>query len=102
VVECRESRRGGANIIPDNPNWRRFRYACAYYRERWAAEDEAGVDGRPLLYQIICLQNTPPENADEQNLCLSPRKVCWRLRPATNGKKSRARPAQEPVGEPTA
>jgi hypothetical protein len=60
------------------------------------------VDGRPLLYQIICLQNTPPENADEQTLCLSPRKVCWRLRAATNGKRARngaARDAGEPVAD---
>ena len=79
---------GGAAIIQDNPNWRRFRHACIYYRERWATDGEAGVDGHPLLYQIICLQNTPPENHEEQNLCLSPRKVCWRLRPASAKKKS--------------
>ncbi len=95
---------GGATIIQDHPDWRRFRHACVYYRERWATEDETGVDGRPLLYQIICLQNTPPENPEEQDLCLSPRKVCWRLRAETNGKKSKARSAREakePVAEPT-
>jgi len=58
------------------------------------------------------LQNTPPENPEEQALCLSPRKICWRLRPTPNGKKGRAngksanhtdRPTAnpEPVAEPT-
>ena len=89
---------GGAQIIPDNPNWRRFRHACVYYRERWATNEETGVDGCPLLYQIICLQNTPPENAEEQDLCLSPRKVCWRLRPEANRKKSRPGAAKASSG----
>jgi hypothetical protein len=71
---------GGAIIIPDNPNWRRFRYACPYYRERWAVDDEVGVDGKPLLYQIICLQNTPPVDQEEQARCMSTRTVCWRLK----------------------
>jgi len=51
-------------------------------------EDEIGVDGRPLLYQIICLQNTPPLNDKEQDLCLRTRTTCWRLAEA---KRARAR-----------
>lgn len=43
-------------------------------------EDLADADGRPLLYQIICLQNTPPVSSDEQERCLLSRKKCWRLR----------------------
>ena len=42
-------------------------------------DDELGVDGHPLLYQIICLQNTPPLRSEEQDLCMRTRKVCWRL-----------------------
>ena len=53
-----------------------------------------------------------PYLPEEQTLCLSPRKICWRLRPSPNGKKGRAngasashaeRPAAapEPVAEPT-
>jgi hypothetical protein len=84
VVEFRQRAGGGAaitpdNPIPDNPNWRRFRHACPYYRERWGVEGEVGVDGRPLLYQIICLQNTPPLDDKEQDRCLRTRATCWRL-----------------------
>ena len=32
-----------------------------------------------LLYQIICLQNTPPENQTEQDRCMKSRTRCWRL-----------------------
>jgi hypothetical protein len=32
-----------------------------------------------LLYQIICLQNTPPENVAEQDRCMKSRTRCWRL-----------------------
>ena len=53
-------------------------------------EDEVGVDGRPLLYQIICLHNTPPLNDKEQDLCLRTRTTCWRLAEA---KRARARTA---------
>src|SRR5215218_5730996 len=65
-------------LITDNPNWRRHRNACIYYRERWCAEEEAGDEGCVLLYQIICLQNTPPLNSDEQDKCMRPRTSCWR------------------------
>ena len=76
---------GGAAIIKDNPNWRRYRHACIYYRERWAVDGEVGVDGRALLYQIICLQNTPPLLPEEQALCMRARKKCWRLEGARPG-----------------
>ena len=65
-------------LIPDNPNWRRHRTACIYYRERWTPEEEEGDEGCALLYQIICLHNTPPLDADEQAKCMKPRTSCWR------------------------
>ena len=86
-------------VIRDNPNWRRYRHACVYYRERWAVDGEEGVDGRELLYQIICLQNTPPLQPEEQHLCMRTRKVCWRL----EGKAPRAAEGQaDAPGTPTA
>lgn len=65
-------------LIPDNPNWRRHKNACVFYRERWSAEEELGDDGCVLLYQIICLQGTPPLDAGEQDKCMRPRTTCWR------------------------
>jgi hypothetical protein len=83
--------------IPDNPNWHRHRNACPFYRERWTVEDEAGDDGCDLLYQIICLQNTPPVTPEEQELCMKARTRCWRLaEPAASegrrGKSGAGRP----------
>ncbi len=43
-----------------------------------------------LLYQIICLQNTPPENETEQARCMMTRKVCWRQQTETSGGRKRA------------
>jgi hypothetical protein len=31
-----------------------------------------------LLYQIICLHNTPPVSPEEQDKCMKPRTACWR------------------------
>ena len=85
---------GRCAIIPDNPNWRRFRHACPHYREHWTADELADADGRPLLYQIICLQNTPPVSADEQQRCMQARKKCWRLgRKRGSGGESAGDPA---------
>jgi hypothetical protein len=67
--------------IKDNPNWRRHKGACANYRERWTALDETDDDGRVLLYQIVCLMDTPPIDADEQRLCMCATHGCWRLAP---------------------
>ena len=49
-----------------------------YYREHWTAEEQVNSDGSVLLYQIICLHNTPPLDADEQARCMKPRTTCWR------------------------
>ncbi|MBI4213931.1 MAG: hypothetical protein HY534_06435 [Chloroflexi bacterium] len=64
--------------IPDNPDWRRHRGACPNYRERWSAESEPGDDGCRLLYQVICLMNTPPLTIEEQQRCLCTTGGCWR------------------------
>lgn len=53
--------------------------ACVHYRERWFVDDERSEDGLVLLYQSICLQNTPPVTLEEQEKCMQPRRVCWRL-----------------------
>ena len=75
------SRRDESTVIPDNPNWHRFRTACPFYRERWTGDEEED-EGRLLLYQVICLQNTPPETLDQQEQCMEARSVCWRLKAA--------------------
>ena len=53
--------------------------ACPFYRERWIGDGEY-LEGRPVLYHVICLQNTPPTTIDEQQCCLESRTYCWRLR----------------------
>jgi hypothetical protein len=45
-----------------------------------------------LLYQIICLQNTPPESEAEQAECMKTRSTCWRNQPARS-KTSRKKTA---------
>jgi hypothetical protein len=56
-------------------------------------EDEAGDEGCALLYQIICLKNTPPITPEEQALCMKSRTACWRLRAPAN-----ERDGEEAVG----
>ncbi|HEY0581500.1 MAG TPA: hypothetical protein VGE94_04910 [Chloroflexota bacterium] len=53
--------------------------ACPFYRERWIGDDEV-LEGRTVLYHVICLQNTPPTTIDEQQCCLESKTSCWRLR----------------------
>lgn len=60
--------------------------ACPFYRERWCLDDEEDM-GRPLLYQVICLQNTPPETLDQQEWCMLARNTCWR---AKAGRRARS------------
>ena len=75
------SRKNDPTVIPDSPNWHRFKMACPFYRERWIGDGELH-EGRPVLYHVICLQNTPPETIDEQEHCLEAKSSCWRLRVA--------------------
>ncbi len=76
--------------IHDNPNWRRHKGACVNYRERWTAGDEPGDDGCRLLYQIFCLQDTPPLSTDEQERCMCSTNGCWRLGAEGRGKRKTA------------
>lgn len=69
---------GTSIIIADNPNWRRHKGACVHYRERWSATLEQGDEGCRLLYQIVCLMDTPPLTSEEQNRCLCATRGCWR------------------------
>jgi hypothetical protein len=73
------SRKDDPTVIPDNPNWHRFRMACPFYRERWIGDGEQH-EGRTVLYHVICLQNTPPATIEEQQYCLEAKTSCWRLR----------------------
>lgn len=68
-------------VIPDNINYRRHKGACQHYRERWSCDGETinGEPDRHLLYEIICLQGTPPLSEDEQQKCMCTRRECWRV-----------------------
>ena len=58
-------------------------------------------EGRPVLYHVICLQNTPPTTIDEQQCCLESKTSCWRLR--TTRKRPIAHDVDEaPEPEPAA
>ena len=76
--------------IQDNPNWHRHRNWCPLYRERWSRGDEPDGQGGRLLYQIICLQNTPPETEAEQAQCMKARTTCWRVQQAARAAKKGA------------
>ncbi len=80
MVSIPRSRKDDPTVIPDNPNWHRFKMACPFYRERWIGDGELH-EGRPVLYHVICLQNTPPTTIDEQQNCLEAKTSCWRKRP---------------------
>ena len=80
------SRKDDPTVIPDNPNWHRFKMACPFYRERWIGDGEE-LEGRPVLYHVICLQNTPPTTIDEQQNCLEAKTSCWRLRAAARKRR---------------
>jgi len=42
--------------------------------------DGEQLEGRTVLYHVICLQNTPPATIDEQQCCLESRTSCWRFK----------------------
>ena len=65
--------------IKDKLNYRRHRGACPFYRENWSCESESDGSGGQLMYQIICLMDTPPVTPDEQPKCLHSPTSCWRL-----------------------
>jgi hypothetical protein len=78
--------------IPDSINYRRHKGACPHYRENWTPGDGCGSAGEEVLYQIICLMDTPPVTNEEQRLCMQSPNSCWRLKHAAergNGRESR-------------
>lgn len=72
--------------IKDRIDLRRHKNACPFYREWW------NVYGDPrkgdTLYEVICLQGTPPESVDEQEKCMHSKTACWRLREAARAANS--------------
>ena len=86
-----------ATPVKDNVNYRRHRGACRFYRENWSCESEPNSPGGQLLYQIICLMDTPPVTAEEQHRCLHSPHHCWRLEAAArrNGHDTDACPHAE-------
>jgi len=54
-------------------------------------------EGRPVLYHVICLQNTPPMTIDEQQDCLESKTSCWRLRAARRRRVAEAEVEPEPA-----
>ena len=70
--------------------------ACPFYRERWIGDGEL-LEGRQVLYHVICLQNTPPTSIDEQQDCLESHTYCWRLRAARKRRVEDEEPEEEPT-----
>ena len=48
------------------------------------------------MYQVFCLQGTPPETAEEQEKCFRSKTCCWRLAE----QKKRARTESERQANP--
>lgn len=61
----------------ENSNWRKHKNACPFYRERWFPSSDVAA-GEPM-YQVFCLQGTPPITAEEQEKCFRSKTCCWRL-----------------------
>jgi hypothetical protein len=61
----------------ENINWRKHKNACPYYRERWFPNNDVAA-GEPM-YQVFCMQGTPPVTWEEQDRCLHSKTCCWRL-----------------------
>jgi hypothetical protein len=55
-------------------------------------QEPDGQGGR-LLYQIICLQNTPPESEAEQHECMKARTTCWRNQPQRKSSRKKEKTA---------
>jgi hypothetical protein len=61
----------------ENSNWRKHKNACPFYRERWFPCNDASL-GEPM-YQVFCMQGTPPVTWEEQDKCMHSKNSCWRL-----------------------
>jgi hypothetical protein len=69
---------GTIEIHPsENSNWRKHKNACPFYRERWFPCNDAAA-GEPM-YQVFCMQDTPPVSWEEQDRCMHSKNGCWRL-----------------------
>ena len=69
---------GTIEINPsENSNWRKHKNACPFYRERWFPGNDVAA-GEPM-YQVFCMQGTPPVTLEEQDRCLRSKSCCWRL-----------------------
>ncbi|MBA3824928.1 MAG: hypothetical protein H0X24_13665 [Ktedonobacterales bacterium] len=71
-------------------NWHRHPRGCPHYRERWLPDTNVW-QGEPM-YQVFCLQDTPPVTAEEQAKCLVSHNACWRI---TEGRKRAAAAAAQ-------
>lgn len=60
----------------ENSNWRKHKNACPFYRERWFPCNDA-AQGEPM-YQVFCMQGTPPVTWEEQDRCMHSKNGCWR------------------------
>jgi hypothetical protein len=68
---------GTIDIHPsENSNWRKHKNACPFYRERWFPCNDAAA-GEPM-YQVFCMQGTPPVTSEEQDRCMHSKNGCWR------------------------
>lgn len=83
-VCMRIERRGNGPVtaeVREDPrehcDWRHSKNWCPHYRERWFPHSDPAL-GEPM-YQVFCLQNTPPTTLEEQEKCLVSRTRCWRL-----------------------
>src|SRR6478672_9221184 len=80
----------------ENSNWRKHKNACPFYRERWFPCND--IEAGEPMYQVFCLQGTPPETLEEQEKCFRSKTHCWRLanrQQAAAGKQAKTTATQE-------
>ncbi len=68
----------------DGINMRRFPGGCDHYRENWTVESD------DVLYEVHCLKGTPPLTSEEQELCMSSKRKCWRLQSRARASNTRS------------
>jgi hypothetical protein len=76
-------------MIEDQARFRRHKGACPYYRENWTHGEQETPQGEVLLYEVYCLKGWPATSAEEQNLCMTSTRCCWR-----NGENHRITPEE--------
>lgn len=91
---------GTIEINPsENSNWRKHKNACPFYRERWFPGNDVFA-GEPM-YQVFCMQGTPPITLEEQERCLRSKTCCWRLAANNPQTKKKTAETQETSSEET-